>query len=84
MLGMTTIKILRGRVAYLMHENGVLRREIVRLRRENTRLRQACEVFDFKPDPEPPVNAPDYGLGGQEWVDPVSGIDSWDGKQGAD
>lgn len=84
MLGMTTIKILRGRVAYLMHENGVLRREIVRLRRENTRLRRACEVFDFKPDPEPPVNAPDYGLGGQEWVDPVSGIDSWDGKQGAD
>ena len=84
MLGMTTIKILRGRVAYLMHENGVLRREIVRLRRENTRLRKACEVFDFKPDPEPPVNAPDYGLGGQEWVDPISGIDSWDGKQGAD
>ena len=84
MLGMTTIKILRGRVAYLMHENGTLRREIVRLRRENTRLRQACEVFDFKPDPEPPVNAPDYGLGGQEWVDPVSGIDSWDHKHGAD
>jgi hypothetical protein len=84
MLGMTTIKILRGRVNYLMHENGVLRREIVRLRRENTRLRKACEVFDFKPDPEPPVTAPDYGLGGHEWVDPISGIDSCDGKQGAD
>ena len=26
----------------------------------------------------------DYSLGGHEWVDPVSGIDSWDGKQGAD
>ena len=84
MLGMSTIKILRGRVAYLMHENGVLRREIVRLRRENTRLRLACEVFDFKPDPEPPVTAPDYSLGGQEWVDPISGIDTWDQKHGAD
>ena len=84
MLGMTTIKILRGRVAYLTHENSTLRREIVRLRRENTRLRKACEVFDFNPAPEPPVTDRDYSLGGHEWVDPVSGIDSWDGKHGAD
>ena len=84
MLGMTTIKILRGRVNYLMHENGTLRREIARLRRENTRLRKACEVFDYNPAPEPPLSERDYSLGGHEWVDPVSGIDSWDGKHGAD
>jgi len=77
MLGMTTIKILRGRVAYLTAE-------IARLRRENTRLRRACEVFDYNPAPEPPLSERDYSLGGHEWVDPISGIDSWDHKHGAD
>lgn len=76
-LGMTTIKIQRARIAYLTAE-------ISRLRRENERLRRACEVFDFNPTPEPRTDERDYGLGGSEWVDPVSGIDSWDGKQGAD
>jgi hypothetical protein len=77
MLGHTTIKILRGRIAHLTAE-------ISRLRRENTRLRKACEVFDYIPAPEPRAEPRDYGLGGGEWVDPVSGIDSWDGKHGAD
>lgn len=84
MLGMTTIKILRGRVNVLMHENGVLRRQAARLRRENERLRRACEVLDYRPAPEPLTDERDYSLGGHEFVDPVSGIDSWDQKHGAD
>jgi hypothetical protein len=76
-LGMTTIKIQRARIAYLMAEN-------CRLRRELEKYRRACDVFDYHPTPEPPPQERDYGLGGQEWVDPVSGIDSWDSKQGAD
>jgi len=54
MPGMITIKILRGRVQYLTLENSALRREISRLNSENTRLRNACEVFDYKPKAEPP------------------------------
>jgi len=67
MLGMTTIKILRARVNYLMHENGVLLRE-------NARLRQVIEVSGNTAPPER-----DYSLGGHEWIDPVSGIDTWSG-----
>lgn len=66
MLGMTTIKILRARVQYLMHENGVLRRE-------NARLRETLEITGN------PVPERDYSLGGHEWIDPVSGIDTWSG-----
>jgi len=72
-LGMTTIKILRARVACLMSENGALHRE-------NKRLRAACEVFDYKPAAEIPVTDPaerDYGLGGDEWIDSRSGRDTW-------
>lgn len=72
-LGMTTIKILRARVACLMSENGALRRE-------NARLRAACEVFDYKPASQIPVTDPaerDYGLGGDEWIDSRSGTDTW-------
>ena len=68
MLGTTTIKILRARVSYLMHENSTLRRE-------NARLRQTIEVSG---NAVPPRER-DYGLGGDEWIDPVSGIDTWSG-----
>jgi len=71
MLGMTTIKILRARVAYLMHENGALLRE-------NARLRQIIDLAGVRLN-EPQPRTPDYGPGGQEWVDPVSGIDTWRG-----
>lgn len=74
MLGMTTIKILRARVNYLMHENGVLLRENARLRGERDRLRTALEVSG---NTAPPTTDRDYSLGGHEWVDPVSGIDTW-------
>jgi len=77
MLGNTTIKILRGRVTVLMYENGLLRRENARLRAttNSTGSRQT-----------PPPAEPDYSLGGHEWVDPVSGIDTWSTppRQGAD
>jgi len=69
MLGMTTIKILRARVNCLMHENGVLLRE-------NARLRQALEVSG---NTAPTRTDRDYSLGGHEWIDPVSGIDTWSG-----
>ena len=77
MLGMTTIKILRGRISVLMYENGMLRRE-------NARLRKIVEVAGVRVPP-PPTD-PDYSLGGHEWVDPVSGIDTWNTppRQGAD
>jgi len=76
-LGMTTIKIQRARIAYLMAEN-------TRLRRELEKYRRACDVFDYRPTPEPPPQERDYGLGGSEWVDPISGIDTWDDPRGAD
>lgn len=71
MLGMTTIKILRGRISVLMYENGMLRRE-------NARLRKIAEVAGVRV-PHPPTD-PDYSLGGHEWVDPISGIDTWRGS----
>jgi len=73
MLGMTTIKILRGRITLLMHENGVLRRE-------NERLRQIADAAGVRPR----SRTPDYGLGSHEFVDPISGIDTWGGAEGAD
>ena len=72
-LGLNTIKILRGRVNLLMHENG-------KLRRENARLRQLIDLAGVRLDD----SAPDYSLGGHEWVDPISGIDTWGGANGAD
>jgi hypothetical protein len=72
-LGLTTIKILRGRVNLLMHENGVLRRE-------NERLKGIIDLAGVKLND----SSPDYGLGGHEFIDPVSGIDTWNGAQGAD
>lgn len=73
MFGMTTIRILRGRVNLLMHENGVLRRE-------NERLRQIADAAGVRPR----SRTPDYGLGSHEFVDPISGIDTWGGAEGAD
>ena len=71
--GNTTIKILRSRVDLLSHENG-------KLRRENARLRQLIDLAGVRLDD----SAPDYSLGGHEWVDPISGIDTWGGANGAD
>ena len=73
MLGITTIKIQRARIAQLMHENGLLRRE-------NARMRRVFEITGT----EMPSQTLDYSLGGGEFIDPVSGIDTWDGKHGAD
>lgn len=72
-LGFTTIKIMRGRIAQLMHENG-------KLRRENARLRGIIDLAGVRLND----SAPDYSLGGHEWVDPISGIDTWGGANGAD
>ena len=72
-LGLNTIKILRGRVNLLMHENG-------KLRRENARLRQLIDLAGVRLND----SAPDYSLGGHEWIDPISGIDTWGGANGAD
>lgn len=66
----TTIKILRNRIEQLESER-------VRLKRENERLRRACEVFDFIPAPEPQTGDM-YDLGGSEWIDPITGVDTWD------
>ena len=68
-LGITTIKIMRSRITHLMHENGVLRRE-------NARLRAIIDLAGVRLTD----SAPDYSLGGHEFVDPISGIDTWDGK----
>jgi len=68
-LGITTIKIMRSRITHLMHENGSLRRE-------NARLRSIIDLAGVKLTD----STPDYSLGGHEFVDPISGIDTWDGK----
>jgi hypothetical protein len=73
MLGNTTIKIQQARIAALTAENA-------RLRRENSRIRTLIDLAGVDAPPE----ERDYGLGGGEWIDPVSGIDTWDGKHGAD
>ena len=73
MLGNTTIKIQRARIALLTDQT-------TRLRAENARLRRIFEITGT----EPPSHSPDYGLGGHEFVDPISGIDTWGGAQGAD
>jgi len=73
MLGNTTIKIQRARIAQLAHE-------VDALRRENARLRRIFEITGT----DLPSSTPDYGLGGHEFVDPISGIDTWGGRQGAD
>ena len=73
MLGNTTIKIQQARIAALTAENA-------RLRRENARIRTLIDLAGVDAPPE----ERDYGLGGGEWIDPVSGIDTWDGKHGAD
>jgi hypothetical protein len=72
-LGLTTIKIQRARIVQLQHEIGLLRRE-------NARMRRVFEITGT----ELPRSTPDYGPGGHEWIDPVSGIDTWDGASGAD
>jgi len=73
MLGNTTIKVQRARIAQLAHE-------VDALRRENARLRRIFEITGT----DLPSSTPDYGLGGHEFVDPISGIDTWGGRQGAD
>ena len=73
MLGNTTIKIQRARIAQLAHE-------VDALRRENARLRRIFEITGT----DLPSSTPDYGLGGHEFVDPISGIDTWGSAQGAD
>jgi hypothetical protein len=73
MLGNTTIKIQRARIAQLAHE-------VDALRRENARLRRIFEITGT----DLPSSTPDYGLGGHEFVDPISGIDTWGGREGAD
>lgn len=57
MLGMTTIKILRARVAYLMHENTTLRRD-------NARLRQIIDISGVRLT-EPQPRTPDYARVGR-------------------
>ena len=73
MLGNTTINIQRARIAQLAHE-------VDALRRENARLRRIFEITGT----DLPSSTPDYGLGGPEFVDPISGIDTWGGREGAD
>jgi len=73
MLGYTTIKIQRARIAALTAET-------TRLRAENARMRLIFEITGTTP----PSRIPDYGLGGHEFVDPISGIDTWGSAQGAD
>ena len=73
MLGNTTINIQRARIAALTAET-------TRLRAENARLRRIFEITGT----DLPSSTPDYGLGGHEFVDPISGIDTWGGRQGAD
>lgn len=73
MFGNTTIKIQRARITQLQHEVGLLRRE-------NARMRRVLEVTGTPL----PRSTPDYGLGGHEFVDPVSGIDTWGGSTVAD
>ena len=80
MLGNTTIKIQRARIAQLMHENGMLRRRVAR-------LSQLIDLAGVQLDPQHTQLdelTPDYGPGGQEWIDPVSGIDTWDTPRRAD
>ena len=72
-LGFTTMKIHRARITQLMHEIGVLRRE-------NARLRGIIDLAGVRLTD----SGPDYSLGGHEFVDPISGIDTWGGAQGAD
>lgn len=67
----TTIKIQSARIAYLTEE-------VSRLRKENEYLRYSCEVLGYNPRPEPPTPERDYDLGGDEWVDPATGRDTWD------
>lgn len=73
MFSNTTVKIQRARITQLQHELGLLRRE-------NARMRRVLEVTGTAL----PRSIPDYGLGGHEFVDPVSGIDTWGGSEGAD
>lgn len=80
MFGNNTIKIQSARITQLMHENGVLRRRVAR-------LSQLIDLAGVELDPrhtQLDELTPDYGPGGQEWIDPVSGIDTWGGAQGAD
>lgn len=69
----TTITILRARNTQLMHENGVLRRRVAR-------LSQLIDLAGVELDPKHTQLdelTPDYGPGGQEWIDPVTGTDTW-------
>ena len=61
-LSMTTITILRGRNAMLEAENRRLKAIL------NTPIRT---------EPIRQPDEPDYSLGGQEWIDPASGADTW-------
>ena len=73
MLTKTTITILRARNTQLMHENGVLRRRVAR-------LSQLIDLAGVELDPKHTQLdelTPDYGPGGQEWIDPASGADTW-------
>ena len=71
----TTITILRARNAQLMHENGVLRRRVARL----SQLIDLAGV-DLEPHHQNLDElTPDYGPGGGEWIDPVTGGDTWNG-----
>lgn len=75
MITETTVAILRARNAQLMHENGVLRRRVAR-------LSQLIDLAGVELDPKHTQMdeiTPDYGPGGQEWIDPVTGGDTWSG-----
>ena len=73
MVGYTTIRLLRARVAVLAHENAALRRENARLTGHWT-----------APAPRHSHTERDYGPAGQEFVDPVTGLDTWSTPEGAD
>ena len=57
-----TTRIMQSRINGLMDENRALKAEIAALRAPTA--------------PEYPTE-PDYDLGGNEWIDPATGADTW-------